>query len=95
MYDLQNKMNELLLIDLVNWLKVEEHKPSICIVFVFSDCVVVTVSVSILRACIVGGGRQLISQTLRRIPLTDVDAPVASRKYAANVRKKHTAEKSG
>lgn len=58
--------------------------PSIWIGLVLVDCADVTVSVSILRETIVCGGRQLTSQKLSRIPLTDVDAPVASRMYAAH-----------
>lgn len=56
------------------------YLPFICTVLVPSDCDDVTVSVRILRARIVCGGRHPISQTFNRMPLTDVTAPVASRK---------------
>lgn len=49
---------------------------------VLVDCADVTVSASIFRETIVCGGRQFTSQKLRRIPLTDVETPAASRMKA-------------
>lgn len=59
--------------------KINSILPSICMGLVLVDWADVTVSVSIFRATNVCGGRQLTSQKLRRMPLTDVDTPVASR----------------